>query len=103
MKDQPSFPPITNRRLSELDQSRVRTLWYADGRSLEALVTKVEKDGVHIATTDDASGFIPAEELCTSDRVRYGFGTRAEARWVERVTATLDKQKTSSSSPLTNP
>jgi hypothetical protein len=92
MKDRPSFPPVPDRRLNDQDQNRARTLWYADGRSLNARVTKLDKDGIHFATTD-ASGFIEAAELCTADRVRYGFGTRLEAKWVERVTATLDKQK----------
>ena len=92
MKDQLSFPPVTDRRLSDQDQNRARTLWYADGRSLDALVTKVDRDGIHIAI-GDSSGFIKAEELCTSDRVRYGFGTRSETKWVQRVAATLDKQK----------
>jgi len=98
MKDKLSFAPIPDRRLNDQDQNRVRTLWYADGRSLSALVTKVDRDGIHFSTAA-SSGFIPAVDLCTADRVRYGFGSRSETKWVERVTATLDKQKTALITP----
>jgi hypothetical protein len=86
-----TFAPVPDGRLTQ-DNQKVRTLWYADGRSLNALVTKLDNDGIHFSA-GGTSGFIPAEELCTADRVRYGYGTRKEGAWVERVNANVAKHQ----------
>lgn len=92
MKNYPVFPAAVDRRLTHQDQNQLRTLWFADGKTLPARVTKVEKDGIQYSTVD-AEGFIKATDLCTADRVRYGFGTRKEGMWVEKMLANVAKQK----------
>jgi len=92
MKTIPFALPVADPRLTDEDEQQLRTLWFADGKSLLARVTKVEKDGIQI-TSPETSGFINASELCTVDRVRYGFGTRKESAWVAQMNAKEAKQK----------
>jgi len=92
MKTFPPPAPSIDRRLTYQDQHEARTLWYADGRSLVAMVTKLDSDGIHFSSAE-TSGFIKASELCTADRVRYGYGTRQEGAWVARVNANVAKHK----------
>jgi hypothetical protein len=87
MKTRPVVQPAVDE-----EQSPLRTLWFADGRSFPARVTKVQKDGIHI-TSPETSGFIEASDLSTVDRVHYGFGTRKEDAWVARMNANQAKKK----------
>ena len=75
----------------------MRTVWLANGSSITADVTKVEKGGIHI-NSPQAPHFISASELSMADRVHYGFGTRKETAWAARVTAYNAKHPRSAAS-----
>lgn len=91
-----SFPssPVSDPRWIDATHHELRTLWFADGTSLLARITKVEKDGIQI-TSPKMTGFIKAAELCTVDRVHYRFGTRSEDAWVARLNTIESERKTS--------
>lgn len=84
--------PVIDPRWIDETRHEMRTLWFADGTSLLAQVTKVEENGIQI-TSAKISGFINASELCTVDRVHFRFGTRNEDAWVARVNAMEKKRK----------
>ena len=75
----------------ELDEPEMRSLWLANGENLQAHVTKVESDGIRITNAEKETTFISAPDLSTADRVRYGFGTRKEESWVQKMEANLAK------------
>ena len=75
----------------EFDEPEMRSLWLANGESLRAHVTKVESDGLRITNAEKQSSFINAPDLSTADRVRYGFATRKEEAWMQRMEANLAK------------
>ena len=85
------FPQTTSAAVMELDEPEMRSLWLANGENLSAHVTKVESDGLRITNADKESAFIRAPDLSTADRVRYGFGTRKEESWVQKMEANLAK------------
>lgn len=85
---------VSDPRWIDETHHELRTLWFADGTSLVATVTKVGEDGIQV-TSPKRTGLITAAELCTADRVHYRFGTRAEDAWVARVNAIEAKQKLS--------
>ena len=91
MKTIPLVPPIVDAQLVDEDQQALTTLWFADGKSMSARVTKVGSNGIQF-TTLGASGFINATDLCTVDRVRYGYGTRQESAWVAKMNANEAKR-----------
>lgn len=84
--------PVSDPRLIDETHHELRTLWFADGTSVVASVTKVEENGIQISSPG-TTGFINATELCTADRVHYRFGTRAEDAWVARVNSIEAKRK----------
>jgi hypothetical protein len=90
MKTYPTFQASVDREIDDEPQTRV--LWFADGTSVSAHILKVEATGIHI-TSPSKSGFIAASELCTIDRVRFGFGSRKETEWAARIQANEAKQK----------
>jgi hypothetical protein len=92
MKALPFALPAAVLHINDDAEQPTRTLWFADGRSLVTRVTKVEKTGIQI-DGPDKSDFVQATDLCTADRVRFGFGTRKETAWVNRVAAVEAKQK----------
>ena len=75
----------------ELDEPEMRILWLANGDRLQAHVTKVESDGLRITNAEKEASFISALDLCTADRVRYGFGTRKEEAWMQKMEAGVAK------------
>ena len=76
----------------EEDLHQVRTLWFADGSSFPARITKVQSDGIQILN-EGAAKFVNASDLSTFDRVHFGFGSRKEESWVARLSANQAKQK----------
>jgi hypothetical protein len=92
MKSLPFAQPVADPRMSDEDSSSMRTLWLADGKSLPARVTKVERGGIQVSS-DEESRFISASDLCTLDRVHFGFGTRKETAWVAQMNANVAKQR----------
>jgi hypothetical protein len=87
--------PVSDPRWIDEAHHELRTLWFADGTSLDAKITKVEENGIQI-TSPKSTGFINATDLCTADRVHYRFGSRAEDAWLARVNACEARQKLAS-------
>lgn len=85
------FPLTPPEAVMELDEPEMRTLWLANGENLQAHVTKVESNGLRITNAEKETSFINASELSTADRVRYGFGTRKEESWMQKMEANLAK------------
>ena len=85
------FSAAAPEAVMELDEPEMRSLWLANGESLSAHVTKVENDGLRITNAEKETSFISAPDLSTADRVRYGFGTRKEESWVQKMEANLAK------------
>ena len=73
-------------RKTDDDPQKLHTIWFVDGSNISARITKVDGQGIYIASPE-RSGFIGASELCTADRVRYGFGTRKEEEWAAKLNA----------------
>jgi hypothetical protein len=92
MRRPPLSSPVIDPRWIDGTRHESRTLWFTDGTSLLAQVTKIEGKGIQI-TSARINGFINASELCTVDRVHFRFGTRSEDAWVARVNATEEKRK----------
>jgi hypothetical protein len=90
-KTKPFFPAATTEAVMELDEPEMRSLWLANGDNLQAHVTKVESDGLRITNAEKETSFISAPDLSTADRVRYGFGTRKEESWMQKMEANLAK------------
>ena len=99
MKTYPPAPPTAAVRLTDEERHKPRTLWFADGHSVQARVTRVEKDGIYIISADNTE-FIKATDLCTVDRVGFGFGTRKESAWVARVEASEAQKKSVKLTPV---
>lgn len=91
VKTKDFFPNTASAAVMELDEPEMRSLWLANGESLHAHVTKVESDGLRITNAEKETAFISAPDLSTADRVRYGFGTRKEESWVQKMEANLAK------------
>lgn len=85
------FPAAAPEAVMELDEPEMRSLWLASGDTLQAHITKVESDGLRIMNAGKETSFISAQDLSTADRVRYGFGTRKEESWVQKMEANLAK------------
>jgi hypothetical protein len=85
------FPVAAPEAVMELDEPEMRSLWLASGDTLQAHITKVESDGLRIMNAGKETSFISAQDLSTADRVRYGFGTRKEESWMQKMEANLAK------------
>lgn len=85
------FPLNAPEAAMELDEPEMRSLWLANGESLQAHVTKVESDGLRITNAGKETSFISASDLSTADRVRYRFATRKEESWMQKMEANLAK------------
>ncbi len=94
-KTKNSFPIASSAAVMELDEPEMRSLWLANGENLRAHITKVESDGLRITNAEKESTFINAPDLSTADRVRYGFGTRKEEAWMQKMEANLAKLEAS--------